>query len=87
MSALFYILYSPLAKRYYLGHTTEPIEERIRKHNSAHKGFTGKYQDWQLVYSEKFETKSEAYRRELEVKGWKNRNMIEKLVRSSEHPD
>jgi GIY-YIG catalytic domain. len=49
---LFYILYSPTRKRYYVGHTTEPIEERVRKHKSNHSGFTGKTGDWRVVYSE-----------------------------------
>ena len=75
----FYILYSPTADRYYIGHTSEPIEERIRKHNSRHKGFTGKFGDWVTVYTEVCGTKSEAYRREIQVKKWKNRKKIEEL--------
>jgi hypothetical protein len=38
--ALVYILHSAAAGMYYIGHTTEPIEERLRKHNSNHDGFT-----------------------------------------------
>ncbi|MEX2235618.1 MAG: GIY-YIG nuclease family protein [Cyclobacteriaceae bacterium] len=87
MEAVFYILYSPGSNKYYVGHTTEPIEERLRKHNSNHKGFTGKFHDWAIVYLEKYPSKDEAYAREREVKGWKSRKMIEQLMRSSEHPD
>ena len=87
MVALFYILHSPTSNKYYIGHTTEPIEERLRKHNTHHNGFTGKYRDWILIYFENFLSKNEAYAREREVKRWKRRNMIEKLIRSSEHPD
>ncbi len=79
MNFTFYILYSLSADRYYIGHTSEPIEERVRKHNSRHRGFTGKFGDWVVVYTEVFETKSGAYRRELEVKRWKNRQRIEEL--------
>ena len=79
MNFTFYILYSANADRYYVGHTSEPIEERLRKHNSQHKGFTGKFHDWVVVYTEAFGTKSEAYRRELQVKGWKSRKRIEEL--------
>ena len=64
----FYILYSQTKDKFYVGHTCDAIEERIRKHNSNHKGFTGGIGDWLLVYSETFNTKSEAYKRELEVK-------------------
>ena len=81
-----YILYSISADKYYVGHTGDDIQERIRKHLSNHKGFTSLFKDWQLMYSETFETKSEAYQREMEIKGWKNKKKIEKLIRDSEHP-
>ena len=87
MVALFYILHSPTSNKFYIGHSTEPIEERLRKHNTNHKGFTGKYQDWIIVYIENFLSKNEAYAREREVKSWKSRRMIEKLIDTPEHPD
>jgi len=86
MSATFYILFSHSANKYYIGHTTEFVEERLRKHNSNHKGFTGKSGDWVVVYTESYPTKSLAYSREREVKGWKSRRLIEKLIGSG-HPD
>ncbi|MBN1637413.1 MAG: GIY-YIG nuclease family protein, partial [Ignavibacteriales bacterium] len=61
---------------------------RLKKHNSNHKGFTGKTNDWKIVYSEIFQTKEKAYAREREVKKWKSRKKIETLIRKgSEHPD
>lgn len=78
----FYILYSPLADSYYVGHTADDLNSRLRKHNSHHKGFTGKVSDWHLVYYEKFTTKSQAYAREREVKAWKSRKRIEKSLKS-----
>jgi putative endonuclease len=63
-----------------VGHTGDTIEERLRKHNSDHKGFTGKAGDWQIVYIEKYSTKEEAYARERTVKKWKSRVMIEALI-------
>jgi len=48
------------------------LPERLRKHNSNHSGFTGKYNDWKIVYSEKFVSKSEAYARERQIKKWKS---------------
>jgi len=85
MPATFYILFSPAANKYYIGHTTEVIEERLRKHNSNHKGFTGKFADWVVVYTESFSSKQLAYTREREVKNWKSRKKIEQLI-GSEHP-
>ncbi|MEY5047553.1 MAG: hypothetical protein RLZZ175_912 [Bacteroidota bacterium] len=51
----FYILYSTSIDKYYVGHTSNLVE-RLRKHNSNHKGFTGKASDWEIVYSEQFAT-------------------------------
>ncbi|MBS1489567.1 MAG: GIY-YIG nuclease family protein, partial [Bacteroidetes bacterium] len=70
-----YILFSRTANKYYVGHTTEPVIERVRKHNSNHAGFTGLYSDWILVYLEKFPSKPLAYKREREVKRWKSRKL------------
>ena len=87
MSYFLYIIHSVIKDQYYVGHTND-IEERIRKHNSKHKGFTGKENDWRLVYSESYPTKETAYAREREIKKWKSRTMLERLIaKGSEHPD
>lgn len=78
--ATFYILHSTALDRYYIGHTTEAIEERLRKHLSAHRGWTARAKDWRLAYQENYPDKSAAYRRELEVKSWKKRERIEALI-------
>jgi putative endonuclease len=84
----FYIIYSQQLDKYYIGHTSD-IEERLRKHNSNHKGFTGKANDWAVVYTEIYPTKELAYAREREVKKWKSKVRITKLImrNGSEHPD
>ncbi|MFH7004909.1 GIY-YIG nuclease family protein [Flavobacterium bizetiae] len=79
----FYILYSETLNQYYIGHTSEGLDERLRKHLSNHSGFTGKAKDWIVIYFEEFETKSLAYKRELEVKKWKSRVRVEKLINES----
>jgi putative endonuclease len=75
-----YILYSKQADKYYIGFTGDDINERLRKHNTNHKGFTGKFDDWVVVYSEIFLEKGLAMNREKEIKNWKSRKMIEKLI-------
>ncbi|HMG67373.1 MAG TPA: GIY-YIG nuclease family protein [Chitinophagaceae bacterium] len=82
----FYILYSLLLDRYYVGFTGDQIIERLRRHNSNHKGFTGGAGDWKVVYSESYSTEEQAYNREREVKEWKSRKLIEKLI-NLEHSD
>ena len=88
MKYYFYILYSLTIDSYYVGHTSD-LESRIRKHNTHHKGYTGKANDWRLVYSEQYSDKKSAYARERQVKSWKSRTMIENLIgrSGSEHPD
>jgi len=70
MDYFFYILYSISINKYYFGYTSD-LTDRLSKHNTHHKGFTGRTNDWELVYSEKYSTKSEAYARERQVKKWK----------------
>jgi len=83
-----YILFSETINKFYVGHTSN-LSERLRKHNSNHKGFTGNANDWKIMYQEIFESKNDASKREREIKGWKSRIKIEKLnvSDSSEHPD
>ncbi len=74
-----YILYSKALDRYYVGSTTN-INERLRRHNSNHKGFTGKSSDWEIVHQEIFDEKREALKREKQIKSWKSRKAIEELI-------
>ena len=75
-----YILYSSTLNKYYIGSTGDSLEERLRKHNSNHKGFTGTANDWIVKYCEVFEQKSDATKRESEIKLWKSRVRIERLI-------
>lgn len=43
---------------------SDTIGERIKKHNSNHKGFTGGKGDWVLKFIQNFTEKSEAITRE-----------------------
>jgi putative endonuclease len=86
-----YILYSKFKDRYYVGFTSDILAERIRRHNSNHKGFTGGIGDWKLVFQEKFQDKRLVMQREKQIKKWKSRKMIEELIKDNssvglEHP-
>tara|TARA_R110000823_G_C15701805_1_gene476549 strand:+ start:137 stop:391 length:255 start_codon:yes stop_codon:yes gene_type:complete len=82
MSCHFYILHSIQLGKFYIGHTCENLDERLRKHLSNHQGFTSKAQDWELVYYEELPDKSAAYARERSVKAWKSKKMITELINS-----
>ena len=77
-----YILYSKLRDKYYIGYTSN-LEERVKKHNTNHKGFTGYTGDWEIVWFELFLTKNDAMNKESKIKLWKSRKLIEKLVSST----
>ncbi|REC74432.1 GIY-YIG nuclease family protein [Chryseobacterium rhizosphaerae] len=84
------LLYSQSLEKYYIGHSCEDIQERLRKHLSEHKGFTAKAKDWTIVYHEVFDSKSAAYKREREIKAWKSKSKIQTLINQAdniEHPD
>jgi len=50
MPCHFYILYSSRRDKYYYGHTCDELDNRLKKHKSNHKGFTGSSPDWKIVY-------------------------------------
>ncbi|MBZ9728576.1 GIY-YIG nuclease family protein [Salegentibacter sp. JZCK2] len=74
-----YILFSEMLDKYYIG-STKDIATRLEKHRQSKKGFTAKARDWIVVYSENFESRQEAIKRERQIKKWKSRKMIEKLI-------
>ncbi len=87
MSYCVYILYSSYLDRYYIGYTGTDVSERLKKHNVNHKGFTGKKADWIIKYKEVFEGKAEAMLREKQLKKWKSRILIDKLISGIEYLD
>jgi hypothetical protein len=36
-----YVIYSKKLDKYYVGYSGDSLEERLRKHNTNHKGFSG----------------------------------------------
>ena len=81
MSFYVYILYSVQLDRYYIG-SPKNLEERLERHLQSNKGFTSKTKDWQVCYSENFESRIEAIQRERQIKNWKSRKMIKALILS-----
>lgn len=58
-------------RRTYVGWTTD-IRKRIKAHNTSKGAKFTRGSQWKLLYKEKFETKSEAMKREIQLK--KDRN-------------
>jgi putative endonuclease len=77
-----YILFSKSLNKYYIGSTSN-IEDRLKKHNHIHRGYTAAGQPWILVYSEFFDNKAHALLREKQLKNWKNRGRILSLINAA----
>jgi putative endonuclease len=75
-----YVLYSEKYNKIYIGYTSN-IEQRFIAHNELEtKGYTLRYRPWKLIYTEVFAEKSEAIKRENQLKTAKGREFIWNLV-------
>ena len=70
-----YILRSLKDNGYYYGHCAD-IEVRLKKHNSGKVTSTKSRAPFVLHYIERFETKSEAFRREMFFKSFAGRQWL-----------
>jgi putative endonuclease len=77
----FYILHSLKTSRYYIGSCAD-MEKRLLMHNSGKVRSTKFHMPWKVVYTEKYNTLSEARYREYQAKSWKKRAALEKLINS-----
>ena len=76
-----YILYSQSKDKYYTGYSANP-EERVAEHNLGATPSTRPGRPWLLAYTEEFDNKSAAIRREREIKSKKSRKFLETLIKS-----
>ena len=72
-----YILYSKIKDKFYVGHTND-LENRLNQHNTRNNLGTN---DWCVVYKEVFNNRSDAMKREKEIKDKKSRKYIEWLIK------
>ncbi len=79
MEFIVYILFSENKNKFYIGFTSN-IEERIIRHNQKSKGFTGNTNDWKIVYTESYQSKELAHKRELQIKSWKSKIKTQELI-------
>jgi putative endonuclease len=75
-----YILKSRSTGQYYIGYTAD-LADRIRRYCQGLTQTTRRRKGpWDLVYRETFKLKSEAIKREHEIKNWKDKKRIERLI-------
>ncbi len=74
-----YIICSDINTKYYVGCSGD-LEKRLSEHNKGLSKYTKRFKPWRLVYEETFKTLSNARKRETQIKSWKKRRAIEKLI-------
>jgi putative endonuclease len=74
-----YILQSINNSGYYIGHTGD-LDKRLAKHNAGLVKSTKFKKPWKIIYAENYKTKSEACRREIEIKNYKGGIKFKKLL-------
>ena len=77
-----YIIHSPSTDRFYIGHAQD-LENRLFRHRNSGSKATKFANDWILVYSEGFKTRSEAVSREKYIKSRKSKSYIQHLIVSA----
>ena len=77
-----YVLDSEKFDKIYIGYTSD-LEKRFTSHNKlGTKGWTIKFRPWRIIHTEKFSTKSDAMKREKQLKSSRGRNWIrENLIK------
>ncbi|MBI5906609.1 GIY-YIG nuclease family protein [Candidatus Saccharibacteria bacterium] len=76
-----YILSSKIKPRYYVGYTSD-LKTRLAYHNRGANRSTRGLRPWELVYSERFKTKDDAWRREQQIKSYKGGRAFKALIES-----
>ena len=80
-----YILKSIPTGKFYIGSTSN-LEKRLERHNKGGSLWTKRYKPWIIVFSQKFNTRSEAIIREKEIKNYKGGNEFKELINLAEIP-
>jgi len=76
-----YVLHSVKYDKIYIGFTSD-LETRIKSHNQlSEKGWTVRYRPWELIYTETYDDKQSAMRREQELKSAQGRLFIRSLLK------
>ena len=82
MTFFLYILQSETSGRYYVGQTKN-LQERINYHNANYSQSLRNRGPWKLVYHEEYASRTQALKREIQIKRQKSRLFIESLVSAS----
>ncbi|MCC6866896.1 MAG: GIY-YIG nuclease family protein [Ignavibacteria bacterium] len=74
-----YIIRSKIKERFYIG-SSDNLQRRLILHNEGRSISTKAYIPWELVYFEKYDNKTDALKREKQLKKMKSKKYIEWLI-------
>ena len=76
-----YCIYNKKNNKIYIGQTKD-LENRLELHNQkVFKGFTSRFDgEWVLIYSEEVEFRSNALKREKQLKSFRGREFIKNFI-------
>lgn len=74
-----YIIQSFKTKRYYIGYTKD-LRARLKRHNRGQNQSTKSGIPWKIIHSEVFTNRSDAFKREKEIKRFKSGIKFKKLL-------
>ena len=84
MKQLIYKHTCTITNKSYIGQSIKSMEERLKRHNGELKtkpsAYTRKnFGKWDVIYKEEFKTRSEAIKREKQLKSYQGRLFIKNL--------
>ncbi|MGB7623661.1 MAG: GIY-YIG nuclease family protein [Terriglobia bacterium] len=79
MTYTVYVLHSPSTGLMYVGQTAE-LTRRLSQHLGGESFWTKRCKDWEVIYTELFESRVEAMRRERYLKTGKGKEELKRLL-------
>ncbi len=77
-----YVIQSKKSGRYYIG-ITNSLDRRLEEHNRGHTKSTRGKGPWEIVYSEEYEEREIALRREKYLKSYRGREELKNKLLSN----
>jgi putative endonuclease len=76
-----YAIYNHMARKLYIGQTQD-LSQRLVQHNErTFIGYTSRFHgEWKLIYKESVATRSEALKREKQLKSFRGREFIKQHI-------
>jgi putative endonuclease len=74
-----YILYSDTLNKFYIG-STNNLQRRLHEHNIGKSTYTKKGKPWRLILSEQYDTRNDAWKREMVIKSYKGGIQFKQLL-------